>query len=383
MAGRSLHRLQEVRRALGAPETIPLLVADSSDPASLKALAHETRVVLTTVGPYTRYGEPLLAACVEAGTDYVDLCGEPAWMARMIERYEARARETGARILFSCGFDSVPFDLAVVFAQEQARVHLGAPLVAVQGRVHRIRGSLSGGTLASLVASVDQARADAQVRRLMGNPFALTPGFRGARQPRERRPVRDPLSVGGREWMTPFLMAGINTKNVHRTQFLLGHPGGSDFRYEEMQRTGSGLRGLLRSWGIHVGLRILITLLALRPTRALLQRFLLPAPGQGPDTGDESGGFYDLHYYGQTEDGRGIAVRVSGDEDPGYRSTGRMIATCAAALARDRRSIPEAPPRIPGGVWTPGAALGMELIFDLEAQAGLQFSLLNEGRVEG
>ena len=377
MAGRSLSRLGEVRTALGAPDSVPLLAADSSDPASLDALARQARVVVTTVGPYTRFGEPLLAACVEAGTDYVDLCGEPAWMAQMIERYGSRAHETGARILFSCGFDSVPFDLGVVFAQEQARTRLRAPLVAIQGRVHRIRGSLSGGTFASLMASVDEARSDANVRRLMGNPFALTPGFRGARQPRPRKPTRDPCSPEAREWMTPFLMAGINTKNVHRTQWLLGHPGGEGFRYSEMQRTGPGFRGMLRSWGIYAGLQMLIFLLALKPTRALLQRFALPVPGEGPDTEADAGGFYDLRFYGETADGRALTVQVAAEEDPGYRSTGRMIAECAAALARDQGVDPEAPPRIPGGIWTPGAALGVELAAQLEAQASIRFSVVD------
>jgi short subunit dehydrogenase-like uncharacterized protein len=381
MAGRDVAKLEAVRKRLGVPEAVPIFRADSDDLSSLAAMARATRVVLTTVGPYTHYGEPLLAACIEAGTDYVDLCGEPAWMARMIEAYEARARETGARILFSCGFDSVPFDLGVVYAQQEAEARLGEPLRAVHGRVHRVRGSLSGGTLASLMASVDGARADTKVRRLMGNPFALTPGFRGAQQPRQRTPTRDPWSPDRREWMTPFLMAGINTKNVHRTQFLRGHPGGEAFRYDEMQRSGPGLGGMLRAWTIHLGLRGFITLLALSPTRALLQRFLLPAPGQGPETeyAAGAGGFYDLRFYGETADGRTLAVRVGAEEDPGYRSTGRMIAECAILLARDSEKdrSPGAPPRISGGIWTPGAALGMALVVALRAHAKLHFEVLD------
>jgi short subunit dehydrogenase-like uncharacterized protein len=386
MAGRDLAKLEAVRVRLGAPDGVPLVRADIGDPASLKAMVRATRVVLTTVGPYTHYGEPLVVACVEAGTDYVDLCGEPAWMARMIEKYGARARDTGARILFSCGFDSVPFDLGVVFAQEEAAVRLGEPLVAVHGRVHRVRGSLSGGTLASLMASVDGARADAQVRQLMGNPFALTPGFRGAQQPRLRRPTRDPWSPDRREWMTPFLMAGINTKSVHRTQFLRGHPGGEAFQYDEMQRTGPGVSGMLQAWGIHLGLRVFITLLALAPTRAILQRFLLPAPGQGPESqegagaGAGAGGFYDLRFHGETAGRRTIAVRVGADEDPGYRSTGRMIAECAILLARDAEAggAPGARPRVPGGIWTPGAALGMDLVAVLQGHAKIRFEVLDE-----
>lgn len=369
LAGRSRSRLEAVRSELGAPDTLPLVVADASDPASLSAMVRRTRVVITTVGPYARYGEPLVAACAEAGTDYVDLSGEPVWMARMIQRHAARARNSGARIVFSCGFDSLPFDLGVRLAQEEGQRRLGSPIRRVRGRVRRVRGTLSGGTIQSLALSVDEARADPEARRLMGNPYALTEGFRGPRQPRLRGPARDPVTG---EWMTPFLMSGINVKNVHRTQFLLGHPSGEDFLYEETQCTGKGVRGRLRAGLIHFLVRTLVLGVALRPTRRLLERFFLPTPGEGPDAEAREAGYYDLLFQGETEDGRTIRVRVGASEDPGYLSTSRMLAESGVALALEvDRS------RTPGGIWTAGSALGLGLLPRLREHARLQAEVLD------
>ena len=368
LAGRDQKRLEAVRSELGAPDTLSLLVADAADPASLAAMVRRTRVVITTVGPYSRYGEPLVAACAEAGTDYVDLSGEPIWMARMIERYSHRARASGARIVFSCGFDSLPFDLGVRLTQEEGQRRLGAPIRKVRGRVLRVRGTLSGGTIQSLMESVDEARADPEARRLMGNPYALTEGFRGPRQPRLRRPARDPVTG---EWMAPFLMSGINVKNVHRTQFLLGHPSGEGFLYEETQCTGRGVSGRLRASGLQLLVRGLVLGVALHPTRRLLQRFVLPAPGDGPDAEARKKGYYELLFQGETDDGGTIRVRVGASEDPGYLSTSRMLAESGLALALEVSRN-----QTPGGIWTAGSALGLGLLPRLRKRAALQAEVL-------
>jgi short subunit dehydrogenase-like uncharacterized protein len=369
MAGRSKTKLEAVRSEIGAPADLPLVIADASKPASLADMARATKVVITTVGPYQLYGEPLVAACAEAGTDYVDLCGEPAWMAAMIAKYDARAKASGARIVFSCGFDSIPFDLGVTFLQKQAKERLGAPLQRVRGRVRKMKGGFSGGTIASLMATLESSKRDPSILKTLASPFALTPGFAGPAQPSGDAVERDD-AVG--QWAAPFIMATINTKNVHRTNFLSGQAWGADFVYDEMMLTGDGAAGEKRAKGSARAGAIQSALLGFAPTRALLRQFALPKPGQGPSKEDRETGFYDVLFTGETKDGRVMRAGVKGDKDPGYGSTSKMIAESALCLARDVGRDETA-----GGVWTPGAALGAKLIARLEANAGLRFALEN------
>jgi short subunit dehydrogenase-like uncharacterized protein len=326
-------------------------------------------VVITTVGPYQLYGEPLVKACAEAGTDYVDLCGEPAWMGEMIAKYDAQAKASGARIVFSCGFDSIPFDLGVTFVQRQAKERLGAPLQRVKGRVRKMKGGFSGGTIASLMATLESSRRDPSILKTLANPFALTPGFSGPSQPAGDRVERDEAA---NQWATPFIMATINTKNVHRTNFLLGQPWGKDFVYDEMMLTGDGAGGEKRAKVSKQQGDIQNMLLGFAPTRALLRQFALPKPGQGPSKEERETGFYDVLFIGETGDGRVLRGSVKGDKDPGYASTSKMISESAICLANDVSRD-----ETPGGVWTPGAALGTKLIQRLEANAGLRFALEN------
>ncbi len=239
LAGRNAEKLAAVRAEMGIADSVPVVTADADQPDTLKALAERTRLVLTTVGPYQLYGEPLVKACAEAGTDYVDLCGEPAWMRQMIDRYGDTAQRSGARIVFSCGFDSIPFDLGVFFLEQQAKEKGLAPLNRVKGRVRAMKGTFSGGTAASLKATLAAAK-DPEIRALLTNPFALTPGFSGPEQPPAAKPEYDD-ALGS--WAAPFIMAAINTRNVHRSNFLLGHPYGEDFVYDEMILTGDGDKG--------------------------------------------------------------------------------------------------------------------------------------------
>ncbi len=369
IAGRNRSKLEEVRKEIGAPDALPLVVADASDPASLVAMAKATKVVITTVGPYQLYGEPLIAACCEAGTDYVDLCGEPAWMAAMIAKYDAKAKASGARIVFSCGFDSIPFDLGVVFIQAQAKQRLGAPLTRLRGRVRRMKGGFSGGTVASLMATLENAKRDPSIMKTMDDPFALTPGFRGPPQPAGDKAMHDEAAGA---WAAPFVMASINTKNVHRTNFLLGRPFGDDFVYDEMVLTGDGPKGKSRANTAAMGTGVTNALLGFAPTRALLRQFALPKPGQGPTKEQRETGMFDVLLVGDTKDGRRLRAGVKGDKDPGYAGTSKMIGESAMCLVRDvGRDV------TPGGVWTPGAALGEKLIARLEANAGLRFALEN------
>lgn len=349
MAGRSQAKLEEVRDLIGAPGDTPLVVADASDPASLRAMVERTEVVLTTVGPYQLYGSDLVAACAEARTAYVDLCGEPAWMRRMIDAHEATAKRTGARIVFSCGFDSIPFDLGVLTLQEHAAERFGRPAPRVKGRVRKMQGTFSGGTAASLKATLAAAAREPSLFKLLADPFALTPGFDGPRQPSGLLPEYD-ATLGS--WVAPFIMAPINTKNVHRTNFLLGHRWGADFQYDEMMVAGLGDMGKAAAEAI-----------------AKLNPFKDdkgPKPGEGPSKEERDAGHYDLLFAGLMPDGTRIDAVVTGDRDPGYGSTSKMIAEAALCLVRDVDGD--------GGVWTPGALMGPELRERLRAKAGLTFT---------
>jgi len=369
MAGRSRAKLEAVRAEVGGPADLPLVMADASDPASLVAMARAAKVVITTVGPYQLYGEGLIAACVEAGTDYVDLCGEPAWMAEMIAKYDAKAKASGARIVFSCGFDSIPFDLGVAFLQREAKQRLGAAMPRVRGRVRKMKGGFSGGTVASLMATLEASKRNPAIFKTLANPFALTPGFTGPRQPEGDKAIYDDKANA---WAAPFVMASINTKNVHRSNFLRGQAYGADFVYDEMVLTGEGKKGESRAKTAAVGSSVSNVLLGFAPTRALIRTFALPKPGQGPTKEQRENGFYDVLFIGEAKDGRTLKVGVKGDKDPGYGSTSKMIAESALCLAREVGRD-----RTPGGVWTPGAAMGEALIARLEANAGLRFALEN------
>jgi short subunit dehydrogenase-like uncharacterized protein len=367
IAGRSRAKLAQVRDEIGAGDTLPLLTADASDAAALDSLVSQSKVIITTVGPYQRHGEPLVAACARNGTDYVDLCGEPAWMAKMIPLLQQPAQASGARIVFSCGFDSIPFDLGVVFLQAQAQRRFGAPLQRVRGRVRVIKGGPSGGTIASGMATFEEMSRNPAVARTMADPFALTPGFRGPAQPDTDSATYDDKA---QSWTAPFMMAPINTKNVHRTNALRGHPWGTDFVYDERMMTGDGALGHQRAKAMSRTTRVQNAMLAFAPARAVLRRFVLPKPGEGPTRRQRETGRYELLFIGETADGRMLKATVKGDRDPGYGSTSKMIAESALCLLEDvGRS------EAGGGVWTAGAAMGLALVRRLEAKAGLSFSI--------
>jgi short subunit dehydrogenase-like uncharacterized protein len=354
MAGRSLDKLASVRAAIGAPADTSLIVADAGDPASLKAMLDQTRSVISTVGPYQLYGSELLAACVASGTDYFDLCGEPLWMRQMIDAHEATAKSSGARILFSSGFDSIPFELGVFYVQEEAKKVFGAPASRVKGRVRDMKGGPSGGTVASSKATFAAAAKDLSLVAQLQNPFVLTPGFEGPKQPRGNKPVLDE-DLGS--WTAPFVMATINTRNVHRSNMLMNYPYGKDFVYDEMVLTGPGEHG-------EANARKLVA--AVNAERLGGAGGL--KPGEGPSREEQENGLYDLLFVAFAPDGRQVRAAVKGDRDPGYGSTSKMISECAICLLRDT-------PDVAAGIWTPGAAMGDRLIKRLVDNAGLTFEV--------
>jgi len=373
IAGRSESKLAALRNSLGlAAGKVPLLVADAADEDALRDLCQSTRVVISTVGPYALYGEPLVKVCTETGTDYCDLTGEVQWIRRMIQAYEPAARKSGARIVHCCGFDSIPSDLGVHFLQQQARQRFGAPCTTVKMRVKGARGGLSGGTAASLVNVVKEATANPALRKELANPYSICPeGYAPAvRQPNVRSAEYD---ADFDAWVAPFVMSAINTRIVQRSNALSKQSYGKDFRYDEAMLMGRGLKGRAAAAGMTVGLGGFMFASALPPTRWALERFVLPAPGEGPSAEDQRKGFFDLRFLGTTADGRKLRVKVTGDRDPGYGSTAKMLGQAGACLAQDFADSGRK-----GGFWTPATMFGDKLIERLVAHAGLTFDVIED-----
>jgi len=370
IAGRSEAKLAALRNSLGlAAGRLPLLVADAADEAALRHLCNGTRVVISTVGPYALYGEPLVKVCAETGTDYCDLTGEVQWIRRMIEAYEPVARKSGARIVHCCGFDSIPSDLGVHFLQQQARKRFGAPCTTVKMRVKAMRGGFSGGTAASLVNVVKEATANPALRKELANPYSICPeGYAPAvRQPNVKSAQYD---EDFEAWVAPFVMSAINTRIVQRSNALSKQAYGEDFRYDEAVLMGRGLKGRASAAGMTAGLGGFMVAAALPPARWALERFVLPAPGEGPSAEDQRKGFFDLRFLGTTADGRKLRAKVTGDRDPGYGSTAKMLGQAGACLAQDFAGSGRK-----GGFWTPATMFGDKLIERLVAHAGLTFGV--------
>ncbi|MCH8944407.1 MAG: saccharopine dehydrogenase NADP-binding domain-containing protein [Proteobacteria bacterium] len=368
LAGRSKEKLETVRDSLG-PEAagLELILADSFDHEALAALASRTKVVLTTVGPYALYGSNLVAACVEAGTHYCDLAGEVHWIRKMIDRHQARAQQTGARIVHCCGFDSVPMDIGVWFLQEAAREKYGAYCKSITMFVKATKGAASGGTIASMLNLISESRRDRSVARTLADPYGLNPdGERQGPDQRDQQKVlyRDDIN----SWTAPFIMAGVNTKVVRRSHALAGFPYGRDFRYAEAVMTGDGFTGWLKGWLMTLALGGLVLGASYQPTRKLLQKFVLPKPGEGPDRELQQNGFFNLMQIGVLPDETVLWGRITGDQDPGYGSTSKMLSECAVCLAQDDLDAG-------GGIWTPAAVMAKPLSERLQRNAGITFAL--------
>jgi short subunit dehydrogenase-like uncharacterized protein len=371
IAGRSESKLKQLQSSLGAEAApLPRLIADSSDPAALRTLCQQTRVVITTVGPYALYGEALVSACADTGTDYCDLTGEAQWIKLMLDRYDAKARASGARIVHCCGFDSIPSDLGVHFLQQHVMAEDGTPCQRVRLGVKAARGEFSGGTVASLLNVVKETIKDPSLRKLLADPYAICPPQHGVTtvQPEVRFAEYDALA---QSWVAPFIMAGINTRVVHRSNALLGYRYGRDFQYDEAMLTGDGFKGQLAAVGLATGIGAFLAATVIPPTRWALERWVLPKPGEGPSPEVQRNGFFDLRLFGVRGDGRKIEVKVTGDRDPGYGSTAKMLGEAGVCLALD---IDKA--AVPGGILTPASAMGDKLLNRLVEHAGLRFGVV-------
>jgi short subunit dehydrogenase-like uncharacterized protein len=369
IAGRSESKLASLKAELGDnASALPVILADASDDDSLAAMCRQTRVIISTVGPYALYGEPLVKACVSTGTDYCDLTGEVQWIRRMIERYEDQARQTGARIVHCCGFDSIPSDMGVWFLQQKSEETFGQPCRDVRMRVKVAKGGLSGGTVASMINVAKEAGADPKLRKELANPFSICP-------PDHRSSTRQPslktaeFDKTFNAWLAPFVMGAINTRVVHRSNALQQARYGKEFTYDEAIMTGKGTKGRLTAYGIVAALGAFFTASAIKPTRWVVEK-LVPKPGEGPSPESQEKGFYDIRFVGRTEDGKTLITKVTGDRDPGYGSTGKMLGESGMCLAFDVKD------EVPGGFWTPASALNGKLLERLTAKAGLTFELL-------
>ncbi len=372
-AGRSLPKLEAVRKALGrGGSKVELIQADAADEPALRALCKSARVVVSTVGPYALYGEPLVRVCTETGTDYCDLTGEVQWMRRMIHKYEAQAQASGARIVHNCGFDSIPSDLGVHFVQRHAQEKFGAPCTTVKMRVRSMRGSFSGGTVASLLNVLKEVKANPALRKQLADPYAICPPG-GAKRVRQANVGFAEYDADFDAWVAPFVMSAINTRVVHRTNALLHDAYGPDFRYDEAMLTGRGLRGRLTAAATGAGLGAFMVAGSIGPIRSALEKYVLPAPGEGPSPEAQLKGGFDLRFHGRTAAGDVIRARVTGDRDPGYGSTAKMLGQAAACLAVD-----VAKKKVSGGFWTPAAIFGDRIIERLQAHAGVRFELLEK-----
>ena len=357
LAGRSRERLERTRAELGErAATWPLVTADSGDAAAMAAMAASTRVVATTVGPYMRYGLPLAAACAAAGTHYADLTGEVLFMRRSIDDNDAAARASGARIVHTCGFDSIPSDLGVLALHQHAREHGLGDLEATTLVVTKVRGGISGGTVDSLRGQLDLARRDPAARRLMFDPYSLSPD-------RPTEPdlgsERDPVSVvhdeelGG--FLAPFVMGTVNTRVVRRSNALQGHAYGRAMRYRELMLAGRLPLGPVKAAAIAGGLGMVLAGLSLPPTRKLLDR-VLPAPGEGPDAAARDRGYFNIDIHTRTTSGARLVSEIRAPGDPGYKATAVMLGESALALAGGEEHLPQA-----AGVLTPATAMGEAL----------------------
>ncbi len=366
IAGRSATKLAEVAAATGAD--VPTIVVDAADRAGLDAMAASTQVVVSTVGPYALYGSELVAAVVEAGGDYCDLTGEVQWMRKMIDAHQERAEETGARIVHTCGFDSIPSDLGTWFTQQRAIEAFGEPCAEVRMSVKGAKGGISGGTAASGMQMFEEMAADPELRKVVGDPYVLAPVDmrEGPKQPGMGRPTRDARFDS---WVAPFVMAPTNSAVVLRSHALLGQPWGRDFTYGETMMTGGGIVGGAAAWGMTAGLAAFAGAASFGPTRTLLGK-VIPKPGAGPSEAKQQAGYFDLRFVGTTASGKVISTKVTGDADPGYGSTAKMLGESAVAFL----DLPA--DRVGGGFWTPASAFGDALIERLEAHAGVRFDVL-------
>ncbi len=371
-AGRSEPKLNALKFELGDQASdIEIIIADASDENALSNMCRQAKVIVSTVGPYALYGEPLVKACAETGTDYCDLTGEVQWIKRMVTKYEHIAKQSGARIVNCCGFDSIPSDMGVYFLQQQAQTKFNSHCNTVKMRVKAAKGGASGGTVASMVNITKEAVADPALRKELANPYSICPENHGFTA-RQHNVKTTELDSDLNAWAAPFIMSGINTRVVHRSNALSGNSYGKDFKYDEAMLAGRGFKGRIRANIVVAGLAGFMAGVAIKPSRWALEKFVLPKPGEGPTPSEQVNGYYDLRFVGTSPSGDKIKTKVTGKGDPGYGSTSKMLGQAAAYLALDLKSEDK-----DGGFWTPATIFDDRFLNRLTEKADLNFEVID------
>jgi short subunit dehydrogenase-like uncharacterized protein len=366
MAGRNLDKLEKVRAGLGNTG-IPVIQADSHDQEAMNDLAARTKVICTTVGPYALYGTPLVAACAQSGTHYCDLTGEVQWMGQTIKDFDASAKVSGAKIVHTCGFDSIPSDMGVFYTQQQMQLQFDEYAKAIKARVGKFSGAASGGTIASMMVMMEQMSKDPSIRAEMENPYSLNP--QGEHSGPDGLDDNSAIYDNDfQQWTSPFVMAAVNARVVRRSNALAGYPYGKDFSYDERQLTGTDNAGKRKAKNIALGSKLTPGIMSIALMRKLAGKFL-PKPGEGPSPEAQRKGHFELFFHGHGSDSaHSLKTRISGDRDPGYGATSRMLGESAVCLARDELASD-------AGISTPAAAMGAALIKRLESKAGITFEV--------
>lgn len=365
IAGRDQQKLDALNATL--TPTVDTLIANSNDPQSLDKLAGQTKVIISTVGPYLLYGEPVIRACANHGTDYVDLTGEAIFIKDMLDKYQQDAKTSNARIVNACGFDSIPSDLGVYFTQRLGEKENGKPFDTINMRVKAAKGGLSGGTIASMVGIFETAAKDHAIKKQLKNPYLLNDDSKvpTVRQNDTTKPVYDAMND---RWLAPFIMASINTRVVHRSNQLFNYRYGHHFRYDEAIWMPAGTQGKLMSYGMMLGLLGFATAMSVDVSRKLLSKHVLPKAGTGPDKQQRDNGFFDIRFFAYADGVPFMTTKVTGNQDPGYGSTSKMLAQSALCLLQDIDKD-----SVSGGFWTPATAMGQALIDRLQAHVGMRF----------
>jgi short subunit dehydrogenase-like uncharacterized protein len=364
LAGRDEEKLRRVANEVDAPQ-LPILIGDSFNADALNTIAAKAEVLITTVGPYAKYGAELVAACVRNGTDYCDLTGETHFIRAMIDAHEEEAKRTGARIVHCCGYDSIPSDLGTLMVQEAFMQRHGRYASEVKMAAGEMKGGMSGGSLASMFNIVDGLKENPSLRKVFGDPYALNP--KGVRGPDKRDQSGARFDKDFDMWTGPFVMASINTRVVRRSHALMGLPWGEGFHYSEVMTTGKGAAGLSRAMAVAGGVIAFMAGVAFPITRPLIEK-RLPSPGEGPSKEVRDKGFFKTRLIALGE-GQTVHGLVADQRDYGYGSTAVMLSEAALCLAFDDARIPS-----DGGILTPATAMGMRLVERLRA-AGMTFEV--------
>ncbi len=373
IAGRNSEKLKQVKQSLENIDpksmTIPEIVADSHDQKSLDDMTSKCMVIITTVGPYLKYGHLLVESCAKNGTHYCDLTGEVPFIKESIDQFDTIAKQNHCRIIHSCGFDSVPSDIGVLLLQQEAMKKYGKPCDEIRLYVRAMRGGFSGGTVESMFNIYDYVSDKPHLQKALKNPYSLAPDT--VDTPPPAIPSLKTIKWDNEimRWVCPFAMAGINTKVVRRSNGIMNHYYGNTFQYSEVYSFKKGPMGLCKAVSMTCGLAVVKIAMRFKLLLYVLRKFFLPSPGQGPSKSVRENGFFKLQLVGLTDKVEKINLTVSGDSDAGYSATAKMITESALSLLLEEKHLPNTQ-----GVLTTASGIGQIIVKRLERK-GIHYNL--------